>query len=178
MKSLAAILGNLLTNSLVQLILMVLLVGSGANLYVPLREGRQLKDSLEKARTELAELDVCYPIYLELARLDAPTQWPDLVPPPPEKLSESDLASVTERFMRIATNSQVELGNVSPRVNLDEQGKRYLGVELRATGPYGQLKPFLLGLVQLAELERIEKLSVRREALQEQFDVAVRLALE
>ena len=115
---------------------------------------------------------------MELARLDVPAQWPDLALPPPEKLTERDIASVTDRFMQIATNSLVELVTVSPRVQTDEKDGRYLAVDLRATGPYRQLKSFLLGLVQMPPLERIEKLEIRREALQEQFDVAVRLALE
>ena len=171
-------LGRMLTNSFVQVALMVLLVGAGVCLYLPLRESRQLKDRLENAWTELAELDVCFPLYVELARLDVPAKWPDLALPPPEKLTERDIASVTDRFMQIATNSLVELVTVSPRVQTDEKDGRYLAVDLRATGPYRQLKSFLLGLVQMPPLERIEKLEIRREALQEQFDVAVRLALE
>ena len=171
-------LGRMLTNSFVQVALMVLLVGAGVCLYLPLREGRQLKDRLENAWTELAELEVCFPLYVELARLDVPAKWPDLALPPPEKLTERDIASVTDRFMQIATNSLVELVTVSPRVQTDEKDGRYLAVDLRATGPYRQLKSFLLGLVQMPPLERIEKLEIRREALQEQFDVAVRLALE
>ena len=178
MRMLPPMLGRMLTNSFVQVALMVLLVGAGVCLYLPLREGRQLKDRLESARTELAELEVCFPLYVELARLDVPAQWPDLTLPPPEKLTERDIASVTDRFMQIATNSLVELVTVSPRVQTDEKDGRYLAVDLRATGPYRQLKSFLLGLVQMPPLERIEKLEIRREALQEQFDVAVRLALE
>jgi|GEM_PF-4324218 hypothetical protein len=178
MKTLVPILGRVLTNSFIQILLVVLLVGSGAHLYLPLRASRQLKERLAKARAERVELEACYPIYLELARLDVPAKWPELVLPKPEKLSERDIASVTDRFMQIATNSLIELGAASPRVQLDDQGRRYLAVELRATGPYLQLRAFLLGLAQMPALERIERLEVRREALQEQFNVAVRLALE
>lgn len=178
MKTLAPIYGRLLTNSFVQILLVVLLVGSGAYLYLPLHEGRQLKARLARARAERVELEACYPIYLELARLAVPEKWPELVLPKPEKLSERDIASVTDRFMQIATNNLVELGAASPRVQLDENGHRYLGVELRATGPYLHLRAFLLGLAQMPALERIEKLEIHREALQEQFNVAVRLALE
>lgn len=178
MRMLDPIYGRLLTNSLVQILLMVLLVGSGVYLYLPLHAGRQLKARLARARAERVELEACYPLYLELARLDVPAKWPDLAVPIPERLSERDIATVTDRFMRVATNSLVELGTVSPRVQLDENERRYLGVELRATGPYGQLRTFLLGLAQMPALERIDKLEVRRETLQEQFNVAVRLALE
>ena len=178
MNTLLSLYGRLLTNSIVQILLMVLLVITGAYLYVPLREGRQLKERLARAQAERVELEACYPIYLELARLERPEKWPELAPPKAEKLTERDLASVTERFMRVATNSLVELGTVSPRVQLDESNRRYLAVELRATGSYRQLRAFLLGLAQLPALERFEKLEIRREALQEQFNVAVRLALE
>ena len=178
MNTLISLYGRLLTNSIVQILLMVLLVITGAYLYVPLREGRQLKERLAQARAEQVELETCYPIYLELARLELPEKWPELVLPKAETLTERDIASVTERFMLVATNSMVELGTVSPRVQLDENNRRYLAVELRATGPYRQLRAFLLGLAQMPALERIEKLEIRREALQEQFNVAVRLALE
>ena len=39
-------------------------------------------------------------------------------------------------------------------------------------------KAFLTGLALMPAMERIEKLEIRREAMQEQFAVAVRLALE
>ena len=178
MNTLISLYGRLLTNSFVQILLVVLLVISGAYLYVPLHQGRQLKERLAQARAEQVELETCYPIYLELARLELPEKWPELVLPKAETLTERDIASVTERFMLVATNSLVELGTVSPRVQLDENNRRYLAVELRATGPYRQFRAFLLGLAQMPALERIEKLEIRREALQEQFNVAVRLALE
>lgn len=178
MNGLKSLIGSVLTNSFVQLALVVLLVGSGVYLYFPLYNGRQLKDRLAQARAERVELEACYPLYLELARLDVPEQWPELVLPPPEKLTERDIAAVTDRFMPAATNSQVELVAVSPRIRLDEQDHRYLAVDLHATGPYGQLRAFLLELARMPALKRIERLEVRREALQEQFKVAVRLGLE
>lgn len=141
MNGLKSLIGSVLTNSFVQLALVVLLVGSGVYLYFPLYNGRQLKDRLAQARAERVELEACYPLYLELARLDVPEQWPELVLPPPEKLTERDIAAVTDRFMPAATNSQVELVAVSPRIRLDEQDHRYLAVDLHATGPYGQLRP-------------------------------------
>ena len=67
---------------------------------------------------------------------------------------------------------------MSPRVETDAAGHRYLAVELRAAGSYRQLKSFLMELAQLPVLERIERLEVKRETLQEEFDVLTRLALE
>ena len=178
MKTMASIHGDGMIGSLVQMAIMVLLVVAGAYLYVPWQTGRQLKNKLAAARAELAELEILHPLYLELVRLDAPSQWPGLVLPLPKKLAEGDIASVPDHFMQLATNCLVELNSASPRVNIDEDGNRHLNVELRATGPYAQLKAFLMGLVHLPAMERIEKLEIRREALQEQFTVAVRLALE
>jgi len=178
MKPLASIHGNGMVGSLVQMALIVLLVLAGAYLYVPLHTQRQLKNKLEAARTELSELEILHPLYVELAMLDKPSKWPALAIPPPRKLSERDIKSVPESFMQLATNCLVELSTVSPRVQADEQGGRHLGVELHATGPYPQIKAFMLALVQMPGLERIERLEIRREALQEQFQVAVRMALE
>ena len=178
MKTLASIHGDGMIGSLVQMALMVLLVVAGAYLYVPLQTGRQLKKQLALARTKLAELEVLHPLYMELARLDTPSKWPELVLPPPKKLAESDIASVPDSFMQLATNCLVELNSASPRVNIDEDGNRHLNVELRAKGPYAQFKAFLTGLALMPAMEQIEKLEIRREALQEQFAVAVRLALE
>lgn len=178
MKTPGSIYGHVVANSLFQITLLVLLVAAGAYLYVPLRTGWQLKDRLAKARTELAELVVLYPLYIELARLEVPSNWPEMELPPSTKLSERDITSVPESFMQVATNCQMELGAVSPRVHVDEAGQRYLSVELRATGPYRQLKAFMLGLAQMPALERIDKLEIRREALQEQFNVVARMALE
>ena len=48
----------------------------------------------------------------------------------------------------------------------------------RATGPYRQLKAFLMELVQMPVLEEIERLEVRRETLNEEFNISARLALE
>jgi cell division protein FtsL len=137
MNALISLYGRLLTNSFVQILLVVLLVATGAYLYVPLHEGRQLKERLTRARAERVELEACYPIYLELARLELPEKWPELALPQAEKLTERDIASVTERFMQVATNSLVELGAVSPRVQLDESDRRYLAVTCAPPVPTG-----------------------------------------
>ena len=98
--------------------------------------------------------------------------------PDPRKLSEREVVAIPERFMALATRSSLQLGAVSPRVETDAAGHRCLAVELRAAGSYRQLKPFLMELAQMPELERIERLEVKRETLQEEFDVLTRLALE
>lgn len=178
MKPLASIHCDGMIGSLVQMSLMVLLVAAGAALYLPLREARMLKAQLESSRMRLSELELLRPLYQELAGLDTPSKWPSLVFPARQRLTEKDIQGVPDECMRMATNCLVEVSSVSPRVLSDEDGPRYLGVELRGTGPYVQIKSFLMGLVQMPTLERIEKLEIRRETLQEQFVVVVRLALE
>ena len=111
-------------------------------------------------------------------QLDRPAQWPGLALPESRKLSERDVVGIPERFMELATRSSLQLGAVSPRVETDAAGHRYLAVELRAAGSYRQLKSFLMELAQLPVLERIERLEVKRETLQEEFHVLTRLALE
>ena len=112
------------------------------------------------------------------AVVELPAQWPGLALPEPRKLSERDVVGIPERFMELATRSSLQLGAVSPRVETDAAGHRYLAVELRAAGSYRQLKSFLMELAQLPVLERIERLEVKRETLQEEFHVLTRLALE
>jgi len=160
------------------LVVAALLVLAAANLFGPVRNWFRLNREMGAVRTRLDELRILYPLYAELAGLDRPAQWPGLALPVPRKLSESEVTAIPDRFMEVAVRSGMQLGAVSPRVEADETGHRYLAVELHATGPYRQLHAFLMGLAQMPELERIEKLEVKREALQEEFGVLARLALE
>ncbi len=161
------------------MIILALLVLAGLNLFSPILDWRRLNRQLEKDRQRLDELQVLYPVYAELAGMDRPAKWPTLKLPGSQKLSESEVTTIPERFMQLATRCQVELGAVSPRVATEtESGRRYLSVELRGTGPYRQLKELLISLTQMPMLERIETVEVRRETLHEEFTILTQLALE
>lgn len=170
--------GEAALSSMGYLALMVLLVLVAASLFAPLRSWRKLNRALYAAQMRLDELQVLYPLYAELAGMDSPAKWPGLTLPVPQKLTEAEVTTIPERFAQMATNCLVELGAVSPRVETDDMGRRYLAVNLRATGSYRQLKAFLMGLIQMPVLEEIERLEVRRETLSEEFNVSARLALE
>ena len=170
--------GQAAMSSVGYLALMALLVLVAASLFAPLQSWRQLNRDLSEARTRLDELQVLYPLYTELAGMDNPAKWPGLSLPVSQKLSETEVLTIPDRFALMATHCLVELGAVSPRVETDDMGRRYLAVNLRATGPYRQLKAFLMELVQMPVLEVIERLEVRRETLNEEFNVSARLALE
>ena len=160
-------------------LILALLVLAGVNLLGPILNWRRLDKQLDEGRRRLDELQVLYPVYVELASLDSPAKWPALTLPRPQQLSEGEVAAIPERFMQLAASCQVELGAVSPRVATEaESGRRCLSVELQGTGPYRQLKPLLLGLAQMPTLERIDALEIRREALHEQFTIVAQLALE
>ena len=178
MKTRAHLRGNGVLSGIGYLAIVALLVLAAIHVYRPVRDHFRLNREISAAQTRLDELTVLYPLYLDLNQLDRPAQWPGLALPELRKLSESDVTAIPERFMALAARSSLQLGAVSPRVETDAAGHRYLAVELRAAGSYRQLKSFLMELAQLPVLERIERLEVKRETLQEEFDVLTRLALE
>lgn len=166
-------------NNCIPLVILVLVVLAGMNLYHPLRNWRQLNRDLDEARRRLDELQVLYPLYAELASLDSPVKWPGLKPPVSQQLSEKEVSAIPDRFLDMAARCRLELGTVSPRVETDDAGVRRLNVELRGTGPYGQFKPFLMELAQMPVLARIQRVEIRREsAPDEQFTILAQLALE
>ena len=159
--------------------ILALLVLAGLNLFGPVLDRHRLNKQLDESRLRLDELQVLYPVYVELASMDSPAKWPALALPRPQQLSEGEVTAITDRFMQLAASCQVELGAVSPRVATEaESGRRCLNVELQGTGPYRQLKDLLIGLAQMPTLERIVALEIRREALHEQFTIVAQLALE
>ncbi len=179
MKKSANHAGQMIMGGFGYLIIAALLIFAAASLYVPLQNWRRLNRDLGQARQRLDEVQVLHPLYVELAGMDSPARWPGLKLPTPLKLSEGEVTAIPERFQQLAAGCQVELGAVSPRVMTDAaSGRRFLGVELKATGSYGQLKKLLIGLAQMPALERIAKLEVRRETLHEQFNILTQLALE
>lgn len=179
MKTNAPLNGQMLLGGLGYLLIVALLVFAAANLYLPIRDWQRLNRDLGQAQQRLDELQVLYPLYAELAGMDSPQRWPGLKLPVPQKLTESEVTAIPERFRQLAASCQVELGAVSPRVMTDAaSGRRYLSVELKATGSYPQLKDLLIGLAQMPVLERVAKLEIRRETLHEQFNVLAQLALE
>ena len=178
MKTRAHLRGTGVLSGIGYLAIVALLVMAAVNLYRPLRDELRLKREMTEARTRLEELKILHPLYVELAGLDRPAKWPGLALPEPRKLSEGEVTGIPERFREITARSQLQLAAVSPRVETDATGHRYLAVELRASGPYRQSKAFLTELAQLPVLERIDRLEIKREALQEEFSVLTRLALE
>lgn len=159
--------------------ILALLVLAGLNLLGPVLDWHRLDKQLEESRLRLDELQVLYPVYVELASMDRPAKWPSLTLPRPQKLTEAEVTAITDRFMQLAARCQVELGTVSPRVATEPvSGRRCLNVELQGTGPYRQLKDLLIGLAQMPTLERIVALEIRRETLHEQFTIVAQLALE
>ena len=179
MKTRAPLNGQVLMGGLGYLIIVALLIFAAANLLIPIRDWQRLNRDLDQARQRLDELQVLFPLYSELVRMDSPQRWPGLKLPVPQTLTEHEVTAIPERFQRLAADCQVELGAVSPRVMTDAaSGHRYLSVELKATGTYAQLKDLLLGLAQMPVLERITKLEIRRETLHEQFNILAQLALE
>jgi len=175
MKTRAAKLGAV--TSLAPWIVLILVVAAAVNLFGPVRNWRRLSREIVADRQRLDDVQVLYPLYAELAALDQPAQWPGLQPPEPRRLPETEVTAIPERFLQMAAACRLELDAVSPRV-VNAAAARHLDVELKGSGPYAQLQPFLMALARMPELERIRKLDVRREALQERFAVMAQLVLE
>jgi hypothetical protein len=165
-------------SSFVQTLVLVMLVITAAALYAPLKNYSQLRDDLAAARERHAELKVLYPLYAEIATLDAPEDWTVIQAPVVEALREAEVVEIPARFSDVARACSIELAAVRPRVEQPPGGERFLQVDLLANGPYPQLKDFLVRLARLPMLDRIEQVEVRREGRQEQFHVVAHLALE
>ncbi len=160
-----------------QVAILVLLVLAALAILAPVRSYRNLRRELEASTRRLNELEILYPLYTELVALDSPAKWEQLQTPPRQKLKEPDVVAVPDRFMKLAADCAVEIGLVSPHVEI-EQGQRILRVEVQALGTYAQLKQFLASLAQMPVLARLEKVDVKREGSREQFNVLAILALE
>lgn len=178
MKNHATVRGEVVMTGLSHLVLLVLMALAGVALYAPIREHRMLRHEVEEARRRLDEQQILFPLYAELASLDTPARWSNLQLPEPDQLTERDVVSIPERFKEIAARCSVELSSVSPRVVNDEAAGRRLRVDLQATGSYQQLHPLLIELIRMPVLAGISRIEVRREVLNEVFNIQVNLALE
>lgn len=170
--------GHGIITLLAALVLLALLLAAGAGLYPPLREWTRLRRELTAARIRLDDLKILFPLYAELNALDGPGQWPDLKAPSPRGLAGPEVTAIPGRFVEMAGHCGMELGAVSPQVQADGEGHRFLQVDVRLSGPYTALRPLLMALARMPEMERIDRLDIRRESRTEEYAIRVRLALE
>lgn len=170
--------GAVFISSFVQALVMIMLVITAVALYAPLKNNSQLRDELAAARERHAELKVLYPLYAEIATMDAPEDWSVIQAPAVEALREAEVVEIPARFTEVARTCSIELATIRPRVEQPPGGKRFLQVDLLANGSYLRLKDFLVRLAHLPMLDRIEQIEVRREGRQEQFRVVAHLALQ
>jgi hypothetical protein len=159
---------------LLVLLLIVLLFA----IVLPLREGLRIRDQVAQARRQLADLKVLYPLYSEIMTMEKPGQWPSLQARERTPLKETEVVDMPPRILALAARASVELSTVSPRVTSNEDGTRWLAVEIRALAPYDNLRHFLLGLVQSPPMQSFERIELRRDFGREQAHIIVRLDLE
>jgi len=178
MKMNRSIAGHYIVTGFSHLVLLVLLVVVAAALYAPLLQGRALKKDLAQARAKLGELEILYPLYADLSGLNADPRWEPLFAPAREQLSAADVVAVPDQFARVAGECGVELGEVSPTVESDPAGQRFLRVGVKARGSYEKLKSYLLGLARMPVLVRLERVEVVPATSQDQFNIQVLLALD
>lgn len=178
MKKHRSISGQGVITSMGHMIILVLLILAAVVLYAPIRKGQDLRRDLEAARAQLADLEVLYPLYAELVAMEKPDDWAELQTPPLKRLTEPEVVGIPERFMALAQESNIELSLVSPQVQKDAAGGRFLRVDVRGNGSYAQLKDLLMRMAQQPVLKRIQKLEIRREARQEQIHFIADLAIE
>ena len=158
------------------LILLTLLLLSGMALFAPFQEGWRLEKRLRESRLKLDELQILYPIYVEISTLDKPVQWAALKVPESQKLSGDEVPDLPARFTQLASECQLELKAATPRLNDDADNS--LNVEINVSGSYDQLNQFLTSLARLPMLDSIRRLEIRREKMNEQFNILLRLALK
>lgn len=173
--------GTILRSSLAKNILSVVLTGclfvSLIRLMVPLRDRFRLERSLLSATQQRASLDLLYPFYEELLKVDHVSDWPALVLPAPQPLEQDDVLTVSDLFMRMAEAHELTLERVQLKV-VSEPGKRVLRVSLPMSGLYRQMGPFLKDLVRLPSLETIERISVQLGNVKDSFNIELRLSLK
>jgi hypothetical protein len=170
--------GQIVMTGATHLTLLICIVLAGMALYVPLRDYRDLRRDVRQSQIQLAELEVLFPLYAELMRVDRPDAWPSLVLPGSGRVSEREVVVIPELFLAMAKKASLELSSVSPSVVTDERGRRWLLVDILANGAYPQLKPLLMDLMHMPALADISRLEVRREQVNDQFNIRVNLALE
>lgn len=170
--------GQVVMTGLSHLSLLALIALAGIALYAPIRENQNLKRDLDDTRRQLDQLEILFPLYAELASMDTPARWDGLELPDAKQLTEKEVVVIPERFKEMASKCSIELSSVSPRVIHDDAAGRLLCVDIQATGPYQQLRPLLIELIRTPVLTGISKLEVRRQALNELFNIQVNLALE
>ncbi|HMO04890.1 MAG TPA: hypothetical protein PKC67_05250 [Kiritimatiellia bacterium] len=158
--------------------LVILLVAVLLAIALPLRNGFRIRTDVAAAKQQLADLNVLHPLYTELMSLEKPANWPALRSGTRAPLKESDVVDVPKQITSLAARASVELSAVSPRVGGDEDGTRWLDVEIRALAPYENLRHFLTSLVQLSSMERFERIELKRDFGREQAHIVVRLTLE
>ena len=159
------------------LILLTLLLLTGMALFAPLQEGWRLEKRLRAVQATLNDLEILYPVYVEIATLDKPARWPSLKLPVAQKLSKEEVPELPTRFARMAGECELEFISATPRVRNSGSAENYLEVEISVAGAYGRLEPFAAGLARLPVLDSIRKVEIRRETGREQFNILVRLLL-
>lgn len=178
MKNRYRISGQSVITGMGHIVILVLLILAAIVLYAPIHKGQELRRDLEAAHAKLADLEDLYPLYAELVTMEKPADWAELQTPPMKRLTEPEVVSIPESFMALARESNIELSLVSPQVQKDAAGSRFLRVDVRGNGSYAQLKDLLMRMAQQPVLKRIQKLEVRREARQEQIHLIADLAIE
>lgn len=161
-----------------QALVLAMLIVTAVALYAPLKNHYRLRGELASTRERIAELEVLYPLYAEIATMDEPEDWSIVQAPVVEELREAEVVEIPARFSEVARDCSIELAAIRPRVEQPPGGKRFMQVDVLANGPYLQLKDFLMRLARLPVLEGIEQIEVRREGRQEQFHVVAHLALQ
>jgi hypothetical protein len=170
--------GHVVMTGATHLTLLICIVLAGMALYIPVRDFCDLRRDLKQTRIQLADLEVLFPLYAEVMQLDRPETWPSLALPEAGYVNEREVVTIPELFLAMAKKASLELSSVSPSVVTDDRGNRWLLVDIRANGAYPQLKPLLMDLMRLPALAGISRLEVRREQVNDQFNIRVNLALK
>ncbi|MFZ0242496.1 MAG: hypothetical protein WAL90_12690 [Desulfobacterales bacterium] len=145
----------------------VIIFGGGIVLFVLLailpaqRESRALDARIDEIRMRIKEEQILTPLYeslLKKAQMNPPAGL-NLVSP--EKLKRHETAKVRQTFQDLARQSDLHLFEYSPEIQsmIGEAGN--MKVSLLLKGEFLNFQPFLLDVLRLPYLDRIEDLTIK-----------------
>lgn len=151
---------------------------AGVRLAFSLREHLRLTGALADTSRAHAELEILYPLYVELQGLAAQAgDWKALAVPECRLLDEAAVLAAPEMFKRMAETHGLELDPVLFNVET-EIGQRLLHVVLPVRGAYRQLGALLDEVVRMEALDSVVRIVASHADEQDDMRLELKLGLE
>jgi hypothetical protein len=126
---------------------------------------------------QIEEQKTLYPIY-QLLKDRSQKKMPRVLPlPVKSKLSRGNMRSIPTTFKDIARSVNMNMVSISPDLNSLRIDPRFLPVDMAVAGDFFNFRKFLIALVGVPYLERIEELQIRQNQETMEFKVKICLAI-